>query len=204
MAGKISFLLTSVINQDIFLLESTYFIGKIFGEIEMLRLFYGLKELHFGNLMTLYTQSNQDNADELYGQLETGEALLKVEESFYHYLREDFFSVPGAVYAVWEEGGVYISALRMEPYQDGLLLEALETHPSFRKKGYARNLICAVLDHFKQQGRTVIYSHIVKQNTASLKTHETCGFHKFSDHAVYIDGSVTHNAYTMKLVIEQE
>lgn len=167
----------------------------------MLRLFYGLRDLHFGNLMALYAQSNMENADELYSELEQGEALLKVEGSFYQYLREDFFTVPGAIYAVWEEDGIYISALRLEPFRDGLLLEALETHPSYRRKGYAGKLIHSVTDHLKLQGQTVVYSHVDKRNTASLRTHLSCGFYKISDQAVYIDGSVTQRSFTMKLII---
>lgn len=170
----------------------------------MLRLFYRMKDLHFGKLMALYAQSNTENADELYREMEHGEALLQVEGSFYQYLREDFFSVPGAVYAVWEENDKYISALRLEPYQDGLLLEALETHPSFRRKGYAAKLIHSVIEHLTQQGQTVIYSHVAKGNAASLRTHESCGFYKISDQAVYIDGSVTQRSCTMKFIVHPE
>ncbi len=170
----------------------------------MLLLFYRLKDLHFGKLMALYAQSNKENAGELYGKLESGEAILRVEGSFYQYLREDFFSVPGAVYAVWEENGQYISALRLEPYQDGLLLEALETHPSFRQKGYAARLIRSVIDHLRQQGQTVIYSHVAKRNKASLCTHKSCGFFQVSDWAEYIDGSITQRSCTMKYIIKPE
>ena len=170
----------------------------------MLRLFYQLKDLHFGDLMALYAQSNMEDADELYSELEAGEAILQVEASFYQYLREDFFTVPGAIYAVWEENNQYISALRLEPYQDGLLLEALETHPSFRRKGYAAKLIHSVTEHLTQQGQSVIYSHVSKQNTASLRTHESCGFFKVSDQAAYVDGSVTQRSCTMKYIDHSE
>lgn len=168
------------------------------GRVEMLRLFYQIKDLNFGKLMTLYWESNSLNAQELYSDLDRNTAILRAEEDFYRYLQEDFFRIPNAAYAVWEENGVYITALRLEPYQDGLLLEALETHPEYRNKGFAKRLIRGVLQHLEKQGSTVVYSHISKRNTASLKTHLSCGFQRVSEQAVYIDGSVTNRACTMR------
>lgn len=167
----------------------------------MLQLFYKLKDLSFGKLMTLYSESNCLNAKELYSELDMNAALLKVEEAFYQYLHDDFFPTTGAIYAVWEENGIYISALRLESYRDGLLLEALETHPEYRNKGFAKKLINDVLKNLKKQGSVVLYSHVSKRNTASLKTHFSCGFQKISEEASYIDGSVTDRACTMKYVL---
>ena len=99
---------------------------------------------------------------------------------------------------MWEEDSRYISALRMEPYKDGLLLEALETHPDYRCRGYAKKLISAVLDHLLSQESKPIYSHINKRNVASLNTHTACGFQRISEQAVYIDGSVTPHCCTMR------
>ena len=47
------------------------------------------------------------------------------------------------------------------------------------------------------QGRPV-YSHVGKRNTASMALHMGCGFEKIQDCAVYIDGSVSQNAVTLK------
>jgi RimJ/RimL family protein N-acetyltransferase len=116
-----------------------------------------------------------------------------VEQDFYQYLRECFFTTEGAIYALWSPAGEYVSALRLEPYQDGLLLEALETAPGQRRKGYAADLITAVL---QMVGETKVYSHVSKRNTASLRTHEKCGFHRVLEHAVYADGSVLTTSCT--------
>ena len=101
--------------------------------------------------------------------------------------------MPGAVYALWVEDGRYRSALRLEPYEDGLLLEALETAPKYRRQGYAEKLMRAVQEAFPQK----IYSHVSKRNKASLAIHEKCGFRQVLDYARYIDGSVAHNAITL-------
>lgn len=160
----------------------------------MLILARSLRELFFRGLMDIYIEGNQENGEELWPGLSPNEQVLRAEQDFYQYLRERFFTVPGAVYAVWEENGKYVSALRLEPYKDGLLLEALETVPELRRQGYAAKLIRAVQ---LRCGSTKIYSHVGKWNEASLKTHEKCGFRRILSYAAYIDGSVNNRSYTM-------
>jgi GNAT superfamily N-acetyltransferase len=147
--------------------------------------------------MDLYFEGNCENAKGKYQNDDLNVAILKVEQDFYQYLREVFFATEGAIYAVWEEQGAYLSALRLEPFSDGLLLEALETHPEYRRKGYAKKLIDAVLPNLRHKNIKAVYSHVNKRNTASLQTHISCGFQRISEQATYIDGSVTKTSCTM-------
>ena len=158
----------------------------------MLHLAKKCRELNFSGLMEVYEESNRENGAQRWQDLSENEQILRAEQEFYRYL-EEFFKAEGAYYAVWEENGHYISALRMEPYEDGMLLTALETKPDCRKKGYACALIQAVVEQEKQ----TIYSHVDKSNAASLRVHEKCGFRKISDHAVYLDGSASAGAVTL-------
>ena len=159
----------------------------------MLILATSLRQIRFRELMEVYADSNEEKASD-WPDLPRGFALNLAEQDFRQYLDEVFFRTPGALCALWEEDGRYVSALRLEPYKDGYLLEALETHPLFRRKGYAVKLIQAVQPHI---GSVRIYSHVNKRNLASLKTHERCGFKPQSDHAVYINGSVDHRCCTL-------
>lgn len=154
-------------------------------------------ELSFRDLMDVYEESNRENAQELWPQLSEGEGILRVEQVFYRYLREVFFPVAGAVYCIWTEKECYISALRLEPYRDGLLVEALETAPPFRRRGYAVRLLRAAQ---QLTGAQKLYSHVGKRNTASLQTHLRCGFRRVSEQAVYVDGSV--NGYCCTLLYD--
>lgn len=160
----------------------------------MLYLADKLHKLDFGKLMAVYEEGNRENGAYFWPELSEGQQLLRAEEDFYQYLQEVFFPVEGAVYAVWQENGAYMSALRLEPYEDGLLLEGLETAPAQRRKGYAESLIRAVLEAIP--GR--IYSHVSKKNTPSLSIHQKCGFTQVLDYAKEIDGSVTHSAITFR------
>lgn len=159
----------------------------------MLKLATKMEQLKFSCLMEVYLEGNLENGAHFHPEASEQLQLMQAEQSFYAYLTQSFFRTPGAVYAIWEEQGKYISALRLEPYEDGLLLEALETAPAYRRKGYAEKLIRSVQERFPQK----IYSHVSKQNRASLKVHQKCGFHQVLDYARYIDDSVARNAVTL-------
>ena len=160
----------------------------------MLLWFKTVKELDFRRLMSVYEEGNLENAADRYPDLPPLQGIMQAEQDFYQFLREIFFPTEGAAYAVWEENGAYISALRLEPYRDGLLLTALETAPAYRRQGYAQKLVTAVLNQLPGKS---IYSHVSKRNAPSLRTHISCGFQKISDHATYLDGSVLTSSYTL-------
>lgn len=160
----------------------------------MLREFRSLRELPFGALMEVYAEGNAENGLDLWPDLSAGEQLLRAEQDFYQYLQQVFFRTAGAVYYGWEVNGKLCSALRLEPYRDGLLLEALETAPDHRRKGYAKMLVTAVLEC---TGGQRIYSHVGKKNIPSLRTHDACGFCCISQQAVYADGSVNDRCCTL-------
>lgn len=153
-----------------------------------------LNELAFGKLMEVYTEDNLENGRDLWPEEPESRQIALAEQEFYQYLQQVFFKTNGAKYLIWEEKGRYVSALRLEPYRDGLLLEALETAPSYRRKGCAAKLVQAALAY---AGNVKIYSHVGKKNTASFRTHEKCGFVRILDYAVYADGSVNDRCCTL-------
>ena len=157
-----------------------------------------MNEFSFSKLMRVYQQANREHGALLAPEEPEDRQLQLSEEDFYAYLHDSFFTHPGAVYCIWEEDGTYISALRLEPYRDGLLLEALETAPGCRQRGYAVRLIQEVQRMLEEQGSVRIYSHVNRKNMASMKTHRKCGFEKYLDYAAYIDGSVDRRADTLR------
>ena len=159
----------------------------------MVRIVKSMKELDFSGLMAVYAQTNRAAAERQWPEESEYRGLMLAESEFYDYLAQVFFRTPDARYAVWEEGGRYVSALRLEPYRDGLLLAALETAPEFRRRGFAAQLIRAALETVPG---TAVYAHVDKSNTPSRRTHEACGFEKVLDYGVYADGSVFHSSVT--------
>ena len=162
----------------------------------MLLVINDLEELDFRKLMDVYEQWNVENGAFLYPQESENLQLLFAEQDFYHFLRE-FFQVQNARYFIWQEAGRYVSALRLEPYCDGYLLEALETTPASRRNGFATLLIQAVISYMAAFGKTRIYAHVAKTNEASLLTHRKCGFAATAEDAVFIDGSYHTDHFTL-------
>ena len=153
-----------------------------------------LNELSFDKLMALYAEENMNTGSIRWPEESQWRQVALAEEEFRDYLRQVFFRTAGARYLILEELGRYVCALRLEPYRDGLLLEALETAPDYRRKGYATSLIEAAMQTAAEEK---IYAHVDWRNTASLRTHEKCGFAKVLDYAVYIDGSVDSRCCTL-------
>ena len=132
--------------------------------------------------------------------LDRGELFSSLQD-FYTYWLQDFFSVEGTACAVWEEEAEYVSVLRLEPYRDGFLVTGLETRPERRQQGMADKLISAVLQRLKVDGHWKLYSHVHRNNLPSLRLHKTHGFFLYSDHAVFLDGSISRNYDTYMLKI---
>ena len=110
---------------------------------------------------------------------------LQEGQDFYGFLSEDFF--PGGICCVWEEKGRYVAALRLQRWQDGYLLDGLQTHPDHRGRGYAKQLIAESLAALKMEK---VYSHISRDNAPSIAAHTSCGFRKLHDRATYLDGTL--------------
>lgn len=164
----------------------------------MLIIARALNALRFDDLMDIYIEGNKEHGAELWPDKTYEEQIRLAKLDFHRYLQDSFFTKQNAVYAVWEADGKYVSALRLEPNRDGLILEALETIPEERCKGYAIALIHSVQGWLKEQGCVKLYSHVSKRNAVSLRTHERCGFENYLDHVVRTDGTVNHNAYTLR------
>ena len=156
----------------------------------MLRVITKMGQLPFGALKQIYIQSNKEAANLDYPNRPDG--LLQAEADFYDYLKNGFFQVEGAYYCLWDVNGKPVSALRLEPYRDGLRLTGLETDPEQRGMGYAGALMAAALASIDKP----VYSHIERNNLASVRAHEKCGFKKITNFAVLLDGSVSQNADT--------
>lgn len=153
----------------------------------MLRIYSSSKELHIGKLMALYSEDLIHNTP--------SRNMLKAEQDFYGFII-DFLREKQNDYWIWEIDGCYVSALRTEPYRDGILLAGLVTESSLRKRGYAKSLISETLQYLGSQGCKKVYSHIHRDNFPSIQTHYACGFQLLHQHAALLDGSVNSQYYT--------
>lgn len=162
----------------------------------MLKVFQSSQQLNMAQLQHVYEQSIIEAGKENYSYLPEHLQFLRATEDFYDYV--DFFLKDAdSLYAIWMPDGVCGAALRLEKYRDGYLISGLETALTARRRGYATALIHAVQEYLSQFGTYRLYSHVDKKNIVSLTVHEKCGFYQILDHAVFIDGSVSHRSCTL-------
>ena len=158
-------------------------------------------------LMDIYREDNIENTDYFYPDMKDKvQALARVEQDFLHYLETDFFFKPGNTYWVLEENGVWVSALRLTELSPGdYYLEALSTHPDFRRQGCAARLLEAVLAELKKEGPFRLRDCVGKKNVPSLGVHEKCGFRiAAQDGTDYLSGEVNERCYGMEYVWKGE
>lgn len=154
----------------------------------MIEIIKSLKDLPFGELMAVYEEGNRENGADCYPKLPENLQLLEAEQDFYTYL-ECFFRQEDSFYALWRVDSIPVCALRIEPYQDGWLLAALETKPDCRNRGYAKGLVKETLSYMSKTNRLPVYSHIGKGNISSQKVHISCDFREILPYSVYADGT---------------
>jgi lincosamide and streptogramin A transport system ATP-binding/permease protein len=104
----------------------------------------------------------------------TGDAELC---SAYASFLRDFVKDPKQLIVVETFNNNWVSALRaIETSEGHWFLEALETKPDERKKGFGKALLLHTIDHLKTRGMTELTCIIAKNNCKSQALHEKCGF----------------------------
>ena len=129
-------------------------------------------------LMDVYAESNYENTDYFYPDMtDKKRAAELVEEGFLDFLENEFFKREGSAYWILEDEDEWVSALRTSRIEEGLYyIEALETRPDSRRKGYAERLLGSVIDELKKSGPFRLCDCVWKKNEASVRTHLKCGF----------------------------
>ena len=159
------------------------------------------QDLDTRKLMDVYSESNYENTDYFFpDEPDKDAAVQKVEAGFLDFLKNDFFSRADGSYWILEINGIYVSALRTCTIQKGLYyLEALETRPDQRRKGYGAKLLSGVADSLKEHGPFRLCSCVSKKNIASLRTHEKSGFQIVSEEGYdYLTGEADDHDFGLE------
>lgn len=158
-------------------------------------------------LMDIYSESNSENTDYFFpDEADKQLALKKVEEGFLEFLKNEFFTKDGNSYRVLEENGIWVCALRLSRIEDGIYyVEALETHPDHRQKGYAVKLYRTVQQELKASGSFRLCACVAKTNTPSVKAHLKSGFRLVLGTAHdYLTDEDCENDYGFEYVFDAE
>lgn len=149
-------------------------------------------------VQSVYPEGCLDNARWKYPDREDlSEAIREQEQGFVAFLKE-FLEEDRNRYFLWEEGGEWVSALRLTKLSDCLYLEALETAPAHRKKGYGEKLFHGMVEYLQQEGPVVIRDNVSKRNIPSLEWHRKCGFEIEAENGVnQREGTSSDRVYGM-------
>lgn len=134
-----------------------------------------------------------------------GEALAKVETDYLSYIKNEFFSSESNAYVIYESDNIWLSALRLYRLRDGFYyIEALETHPKYRRKGYGARLLAGLVDMLKEQGSFKICDCAGKKNLVSLSVHKRCGF-EITDEIGhdYLNNETDDRCYSLQYVYQR-
>ncbi len=155
-------------------------------------------ELDGERLMDIYRESNGENAEVQYPDMDRSEAVEKIKRGFVEFIKRDFLNGANR-YFVWERDGVWVSALRLYLVREGVYyIEALETRPDLRRMGYGTRVLSETLKTLEKTGKFEVHDCVSKKNEASLATHRKCGFVIDSDAGVdYLNGERDERDYGM-------
>lgn len=167
----------------------------------MILQFSALEQIDMGLLMNVYAESNTENAACLYpNEPDKVKAIRLCEDSFYEYLKTDFYTQSDRIYWVLEEQGQWVAALRTYRIRERFYyIEALETNPDYRRRGCAVRLLQGVMENLQADGPFSLWDCVSKDNTPSLKTHLKCGFKIGADPGFdYLQGAYDEYSYGMR------
>lgn len=158
-------------------------------EDEMLRMVQGV-----------YREACLDNARWHHPDCaDLSEAIREQEQGFVEFLKE-FLAEERNQYFLWEDAGEWVSALRLTKLDGFYYLEALETAPEHRKKGYGAKLMQAVAEYLQKHGPVVIRDNVSKKNVPSLELHKKCGFIIEAENGIdHLAGTQSDRVYGMIL-----
>lgn len=137
-----------------------------------------MTEDEYRKLMAIYAESNRENIGYFFPELKDEKlGVQKVEEQFVAFMKTDFFSEKDHCYYILSVDDEWVAAMRfIRLAEHSYFLEALETKPEQRRKGYATALFTRVIRKHRPEGSFTVKSIVSKHNEASLAFHEKVGF----------------------------
>lgn len=137
-----------------------------------------IDEINLEKLMDIYEESNWENLSMVTTESckisDKNILYQKVRSSYKSYLKTDFFKNGKNFLAILIDENNYLAAIRLYDEGDFYLLEALETKPEYRRRGYGESLLREVFSYFEKGSQ--IRSEVFLSNKKSLALHKKLGF----------------------------
>lgn len=159
----------------------------------MLKLVTSIDEIAISRLLSVYSESMNEMKIHFANDAE----MCRAYESF---LR-DFVKNPKQLILVEVFHDEWISALRaIEAIEGQWFLEAVETKPEERKKGFGNDLLVHTIDYLKNIGMRELTCTISKNNLKSQALHRKCGFNPTNEPPLNCWGELEEGTILYRLV----
>ena len=143
---------------------------------------------------SVYRGSALENCRGMYpGEPTPQAALARYEREHLAYMDGPFFQDEGGIlYILASPEGRYRSAVKLYPWQGERCwhIEALETRPEDRGKGYGTQVLREMIARLEQDGPVTLRSEVSKGNASSLRAHQKAGFRRWAEQVTEMDGSL--------------
>lgn len=140
-----------------------------------------IDDIDLEKLMDLYEESNWENLSMVkdlvgdnFDDFDENYLYEIVRKSYGDYISKDFLKVEKNFLAILIDGDKYLAGLRIFDEGEFFLLEALETNPKYRRRGYGERLVREVINLLTKG--TEIRSEVAISNKKSLALHKKIGF----------------------------
>ena len=160
----------------------------------MINIVTQIDENTISRLLSVYSESMDDMKINF-----TNDAEMRL--AYASFLR-DFVKNPKQLIVVETFDGDWVSALRAIETTEGCwFLEAVETKPDERKKGFGKKLLRHTIDYLKNHGMTELTCTIAKNNYMSQALHGKCGFIPTNDPPLNCWGELEEGTILYRLEI---
>lgn len=147
--------------------------------------------------LAVYKESAKINAPKWYPSLPFEAAVEKYESGYWDFMQDSFWDEKGILLVV-SSGSHYMSAVvAYQKANNSFLIEALETAPNERGKGYGKNALKEMLKFLvSSYPDATVYSFTGKQNIPSQRTHESVGMTRIHDYWQDSSGAIDNTQIT--------
>lgn len=135
-------------------------------------------------MLTVVKQVDEETIDRFFSvysesmeDLKRNYSSIAEMKSAYAAFLSDFIADPKQLVLVEKTDSIWVSGLRAVETKPGhWFLEAVETKPEERKKGYGKNLLLHTIQYLQSIGMMELSCTISKRNMGSQVLHKKCGF----------------------------
>ena len=166
----------------------------------MLLVFTGAEGLDGEAFSGVYRGSALENCRGMYPDEPTDQgALARYEGDHLAYMAGPFWEEGGVLLVLAGEDGRYLAAVRLYPGTGAgcWQMEALETRPGERRKGYGLELLRQTQGWLERAGGGTLLSHVGRGNLASLGAHQAAGFRRAREDRTEADSGPTPAPYNI-------